>query len=85
MMPLKNSSIVDDAKVDNIFYMIPEILMHHSVYLDLLNKVWRYWDTTLSTVGNIILDSVCIQFIFCGTAVLIIRIFYYDVFVINIY
>ncbi|KAK7096810.1 rho guanine nucleotide exchange factor 17-like [Littorina saxatilis] len=55
MTPLKNSNNVEDAIVDNIFYMIPEILMHHSVYLDLLDKVWKNWDSKSSTVGNLIL------------------------------
>ncbi|XP_076447070.1 rho guanine nucleotide exchange factor 17-like isoform X2 [Babylonia areolata] len=54
MAPLKNSSNVDDAIVDNIFYMIPEILMHHAVYLDVLDKVWRNWDSKTSTVGDLI-------------------------------
>ena len=58
MAPLKNSSNVDDAIVDNIFYMIPEILMHHSVYLDVLDKVWKNWDSKTSTVGNLILNIV---------------------------
>ena len=58
MAPLKNSSNVDDAIVDNIFYMIPEILMHHSVYLDLLDKVWKNWDSKTSTVGDLILAIV---------------------------
>ena len=60
MAPLKNSSNVDDAIVDNIFYMIPEILMHHSVYLDVLDKVWKNWDSKTSTVGNLILNIVSI-------------------------
>ncbi|KAL8587625.1 hypothetical protein ACOMHN_045314 [Nucella lapillus] len=55
MAPLKNSSNVDDTIVDNIFYMIPEILMHHSVYLDLLDKVWKNWDSGISTTGDKIL------------------------------
>lgn len=55
MTPLKNLSNVDDAVVNKIFYMIPEILMHHSVYLDLLDKTWKEWDSKTSTVGNHIL------------------------------
>lgn len=54
MVPLKTQSSVDDNIVDNIFYMIPEILTHHSIYLDFLDNVWKHWDTTRSTVGNII-------------------------------
>uniref|UniRef100_A0A2C9K8D3 DH domain-containing protein n=1 Tax=Biomphalaria glabrata TaxID=6526 RepID=A0A2C9K8D3_BIOGL len=54
MVPLKTQSSVDDNIVDNIFYMIPEILTHHSIYLDFLDNVWKHWNTTHSTVGNII-------------------------------
>ncbi|XP_059178943.1 rho guanine nucleotide exchange factor 17-like isoform X2 [Physella acuta] len=55
MVPLKTQSSVDDNIVDNIFYMIPEILTHHSIYLDFLDNVWKHWDTSRSTVGNIII------------------------------
>ncbi|XP_067663599.1 rho guanine nucleotide exchange factor 17-like [Haliotis asinina] len=54
MVPLKTQSSLDDTIVDNIFYMIPEILTHHSIYLDFLDNVWKHWDTANSTVGNII-------------------------------
>ncbi|GFS12138.1 rho guanine nucleotide exchange factor 17 [Elysia marginata] len=54
MVPLKTQSSVDDNIVDSIFYMIPEILTHHSIYLDFLDNVWTHWDTQRSTVGNII-------------------------------
>lgn len=54
MVPLKTQSSVDDSIVDSIFYMIPEILTHHSIYLDFLDNVWTHWDTQRSTVGNII-------------------------------
>ncbi|XP_041358523.1 rho guanine nucleotide exchange factor 17-like isoform X2 [Gigantopelta aegis] len=55
MIPLKTQSSLDDAIVDNIFYMIPEILTHHSIYLDFLDNVWKHWDSATSTVGNIII------------------------------
>ncbi|CAC5403337.1 ARHGEF17 [Mytilus coruscus] len=57
MLPLKLSSNVDDNIVDNIFYMVPEILMHHTVYKNALDKVWRTWDTKSSTVGNVIIST----------------------------
>ena len=62
MMPLKMSSNVDDTIVDNIFYMIPEILMHHTVYKNALDKVWSNWDTKISTVGNVIKSTVSFKF-----------------------
>lgn len=55
MTPLKVSSNIDEAVVDNIFYMIPEILTHHTIYLDFLENVWAKWDTRTSTIGNIII------------------------------
>ncbi|XP_060074181.1 rho guanine nucleotide exchange factor 17-like [Ylistrum balloti] len=55
MTPLKVSSNIDEAVVDNIFYMIPEILTHHTIYLDFLENVWAKWDTKTSTIGNIII------------------------------
>ena len=62
MIPLKTQSSLDDAIVDNIFYMIPEILTHHSIYLDFLDNVWKHWDSTTSTVGNIIITIVgCVK------------------------
>ncbi|KAJ8297486.1 hypothetical protein KUTeg_024017 [Tegillarca granosa] len=54
MVPLKISSSIDETTVDNIFYMIPEILTHHSIYLDFLDNVWKHWDKQTSTIGNIL-------------------------------
>lgn len=55
MLPLKTScSSVDENLVDNIFYMIPEILMHHTVYRNALDRVWTNWDSETSTMGNLI-------------------------------
>lgn len=64
MVPLKTQSSVDDNIVDNIFYMIPEILTHHSIYLDFLDSVWKHWDSSHSTVGNIITTIVSIFCVF---------------------
>ncbi|KAL4230318.1 Rho guanine nucleotide exchange factor (GEF) 17 [Mactra antiquata] len=54
MDPLKTVSGIDERVVDNIFYMIPEILTHHQIYLEFLNQVWTRWNTDTSTVGDII-------------------------------
>lgn len=58
MVPLKTQSSLDDNIVDSIFYMIPEIFTHHSIYLDFLDNVWKNWNSKASTVGNIILTIV---------------------------
>ncbi|XP_053399167.1 rho guanine nucleotide exchange factor 17-like [Mercenaria mercenaria] len=57
MDPLKTVSGIDERVVDNIFYMIPEILTHHQIYLEFLNQVWTRWNTDTSTVGDIILKT----------------------------
>ncbi|KAK3599920.1 hypothetical protein CHS0354_012562 [Potamilus streckersoni] len=54
MAPLKNLSSIDETVIDNIFYMIPEILTHHCIYLNFLNQVWSTWDNKTSSVGDII-------------------------------
>ncbi|KAH3843698.1 rho guanine nucleotide exchange factor 17-like [Dreissena polymorpha] len=54
MDPLKTVSGIDERVVDNIFYMIPEILTHHQIYLEFLNQVWTRWNTDTSTVGDLI-------------------------------
>ncbi|KAL5012289.1 hypothetical protein ScPMuIL_010840 [Solemya velum] len=61
MMPLKTQSSLDDMTVDNIFYMIPEILTHHTIYLDFLDNIWKNWDPHSSTVGNLIKNIFCKQ------------------------
>lgn len=58
MSPLKSQNVLDESVVDHIFYMVPEILIHHSIYLDFLDKVWKNWDSRNSTVGNIIVSIV---------------------------
>lgn len=57
MAPLKTLSSIDETVIDNIFYMIPEILMHHVIYHEFLNDVWKKWNTDTSTVGDIILKT----------------------------
>ena len=58
MAPLKTLSSIDETVIDNIFYMIPEILMHHVIYHEFLNDVWTKWNTDTSTVGDIIQNAV---------------------------
>ena len=58
MAPLKTLSSIDETVIDNIFYMIPEILMHHVIYHEFLNDVWKKWNTDTSTVGDLIIKTV---------------------------
>ncbi|GAB1601782.1 rho guanine nucleotide exchange factor 17-like [Argonauta hians] len=55
MIPLKNQRNLDENTVATIFHMVPEILTHHSIYLDFLNNVWESWDSSSSTLGDIII------------------------------
>lgn len=65
MDPLKTVSGIDERVVDNIFYMIPEILTHHQIYLEFLNQVWTRWNTDSSTVGDLMQKTVSIQCYLC--------------------
>lgn len=56
MIPLKTQRNLDENTVGVIFHMIPEILTHHSIYLNFLDSVWENWDSKSSTVGNIIIS-----------------------------
>lgn len=47
-------SSVDENLVDNIFYMILEILMYYIVYRNVLDRVWINWDLEISIMGNLI-------------------------------
>ncbi|CAI9732281.1 rho guanine nucleotide exchange factor 17-like [Octopus vulgaris] len=55
MIPLKTQKNLDENTVATIFHMVPEILTHHSIYLDFLNNVWENWDSKSSTLGDIII------------------------------
>ncbi|XP_064637015.1 uncharacterized protein LOC135493544 [Lineus longissimus] len=51
MIPLKSSSIIDSTLVDDIFYKVPEILNHHAIFLDFLERAFLNWDEN-QTVGQ---------------------------------
>lgn len=53
-------SSVDENLVDNIFYMILEILMYYIVYRNVLDRVWINWDLEISIMGNLIFVIVSI-------------------------
>lgn len=58
LQPLKspeNSGLVDISVVDEIFYQIPAILVHHEILLDELRKRLDHWDIR-QKVGDIFLD-----------------------------
>lgn len=59
MRPLKSpdsAGTVEGTLVDEIFYMIPEILSHHESFLDVLQQRLACWDTR-QKVGDIFVES----------------------------
>ncbi|XP_075227157.1 rho guanine nucleotide exchange factor 17 isoform X2 [Lycorma delicatula] len=57
--PLKspeNAGLVDASLVDEIFYQVPAILMHHEVFLEELRRRLEHWDVK-QRVGDIFLDT----------------------------
>lgn len=52
MIPLKSNNVLDKNVVDDIFYKIPEIATHHSIFLSFLEGRWKEWDQKETTVGD---------------------------------
>lgn len=64
MIPMKTQGILDSNIVDDIFYKINEIYMHHAMFLNFLDKKLQNWDTRNSTIGDVIQKTVSIQIIY---------------------
>lgn len=59
MRPLKSpdtAGTVDSSLVDEIFYMIPEILSHHEAFLEVLRQRLSCWDTR-QKVGDVFVEA----------------------------
>lgn len=56
-MPLKEKDIVERNLINDIFYKIPEIHVHHELLLSSLKIKYESWDTR-QTVGDILLNIV---------------------------
>ena len=54
MIPMKTKSVLDGNLVDDIFYKVNEIYMHHATFLTFLGKALQNWDSQTSTIGDII-------------------------------
>ena len=52
MIPMK-SGILDSNLVDDIFYKINEIYMHHAMFLAFLDGTLQRWDAN-TTIGDVI-------------------------------
>ena len=57
MIPLKVQNIVESNLVDDIFYKINEIYMHHATFLTFLREALKDW-TSKTTIGDIISNTV---------------------------
>lgn len=53
MIPMKTQNVVDSSIVDEIFYKINEIYMHHATFITFLDRALKDWDSQ-STIGDII-------------------------------
>ncbi|XP_024217361.1 rho guanine nucleotide exchange factor 17 isoform X2 [Halyomorpha halys] len=59
LQPLKkseNNYLIDAGIVDEIFYQIPEILMHHEIFLEELRRRLEAWDIN-QKVGDLFLET----------------------------
>ena len=56
-MPLKAQGVIDSSLVDEIFYKVNEIYMHHATFLIFLQRAAESW-TAESTVGDVIYKTV---------------------------
>ncbi len=57
MIPLKTQGILDSNLVDDIFYKINEIYMHHATFLAFLEASLHNWDSH-STIGDVLHKTV---------------------------
>lgn len=62
MKPLKslesNRVLIDSVLVDEIFYSIPEILLHHENFLGALqDRLSSDWDSS-QVIGNVFIEAV---------------------------
>lgn len=60
MIPLKIQNVVDSSIVDDIFYKINEIYVHHATFLTFLAEALRKWDSN-TTIGDVIEKNVSIH------------------------
>ena len=63
MIPMKTQGVFDSGLVDDIFYKINEIYMHHATFLVFLERTLQDWDST-TCIGDIIYNTVSIILFF---------------------
>ena len=57
MIPLKTQNIIDSSIVDEIFYKINEIYVHHATFKTFLELSLQNWDSN-TTIGDVIEKNV---------------------------
>ena len=57
MIPMKTQGILDSNLVDDMFYKVNEIYMHHATLLTFMEVALQNWTTT-ATIGDIIYKNV---------------------------
>lgn len=57
MIPMKTQGILDSNLVDDMFYKINEIYMHHATLLAFMERTLQVWNST-TTIGDIIYKNV---------------------------
>ena len=60
MIPMKTQGVFDSSLVDDIFYKINEIYMHHATFLVFLERTLQDWDSA-TCIGDIIYNAVSIN------------------------
>ena len=56
-LPLKEKELVERNLINDIFYKIPEIHVHHELLLSALKAKSEIWDTR-QTIGDLLLNTV---------------------------
>uniref|UniRef100_A0A1I8GDJ8 DH domain-containing protein n=1 Tax=Macrostomum lignano TaxID=282301 RepID=A0A1I8GDJ8_9PLAT len=51
IIPLKVTGVLDSNVVDEIFYRVPEMYAHHSIFLNMLESSWTNW-TDETAIGD---------------------------------
>ena len=60
MIPLKTQGILDSQLVDEMFYKVNELYMHHATFLAFLEKALGSWHPH-ATIGDVIHRNVSTQ------------------------
>lgn len=57
MIPLKSQGLFDSNIVDEVFYKVNELYMHHATFMAFLGRALANWNSK-STIGDVIFKTV---------------------------